>query len=267
MTVALLAVLFIASSVYADEASIARGKRLFVLANCYSCHTDSDNEGKPLAGGRELKTPFGVFVTPNITPDAETGIGGWSVQQFIDALSKGLSPSGDHYFPVFPYTAYSAMRRRDMRDLYDYLMTRPAVTQRNPPHRLKWFVSRHLMGVWKRLNRWQNPPRVNADRGAYIVNALAHCGECHTPRNALGILDNSRYLKGNEQLEAPDISAANRDGIRQWSDDELKEFFSDGLYPDGDYVGGEMAEVIDQSSQNWSEQDLNAVTGYLRRVK
>jgi len=214
-----------------------------------------------------LKTPFGVFVTPNITPDPATGIGRWSEQQFIDALKGGVSPNGDHYFPVFPYPSYDAMRRQDMQDLYRYLKSRPAVHQRNPPHRLKWFVSRHLMGAWKALNRWCNPPRVNADRGAYIINAQAHCGECHTPRNALGILDNTRYLKGNEQLEAPDITASNLQGISQWSDDELREFFTDSLYPDGDYVGGEMTEVIENSSQYWRTQDLNSVIGALRRLK
>jgi mono/diheme cytochrome c family protein len=266
---ALLIAIFYGQASVADEAQRLRGQMIFELANCYSCHSDVDNDGKPLAGGRELKTSFGVFVTPNITPDVETGIGGWSEQQFIEALSEGLSPAGEHYFPAFPYTAYRSMTRQDMRDLFAYLSSLEPVNQANRPHRLKWFVSKKLMGLWNLINGYLNPPLSTAqqrNRGDYIVNALGHCGECHSPRNSLGMLERSRHLQGNAELDAPNITPSGKNGIADWSDDELTEFFRDGLYPDGDYVGGHMTDVIDNSSQKWSDNDLNAVIRYLRSL-
>lgn len=263
----LAVLLFIFSNATLAGGDSARGEKIFQLANCYSCHTDVDNDGPALAGGRELSTPFGVFVTPNITADDKTGIGRWSEQQFIDALTKGLSPSGDYYFPAFPYTAYQHMTLQDIRDLRAYLYRLPAVTKRTAAHRLKWFVKRPLVGLWQWLNARLNPPVQPQSRGQYIVQALGHCGECHTPRNRLGILDASRKLQGNEALEAPDLTAHNRSGIVQWSDNELIEFMRDGLYPDGDYVGGEMTEVVENSMTHWSPQDMQAVIGYLRSLK
>lgn len=260
--------MFVVQPGFADEARLQRGKQVFELANCFSCHSDLDNDGAPLAGGRELKTPFGVFVTPNITPDVQTGIGGWSEDQFIAALSAGLSPGGEHYYPAFPYSAYRSMTRQDMRDLYAYLMTLEAVRQPNRPHRLKWFVSRKLMGMWNATNHYLNPPLTPAqqlERGRYIVEALGHCGECHTPRNALGMLVRERYLQGNAELDAPDISATG--DWREWSRSERREFFREGLYPDGDYVGGHMTDVIDNSAQYWSDDDLDAVIAYLLALK
>ncbi len=261
--------LFAQPALATQQDTLARGQRIFILANCFSCHTDSENDGQPLAGGRELKTPFGVFVTPNITPDPSSGIGDWTEQQFLLALGEGLSPTGEHYFPSFPYTAYQSMTRRDMRDLYAYLMSRQPVVQDNPPHRLQWFVSRYLLGGWKAVNRWLNPrltAEQQADRGYYLRAALGHCQECHTPRNMLGMLDRERDLQGNEMLEAPDLTPRNQQGIADWSDDELEEFLRDGLYPDGDYVGGHMADVVEHSTQHWSEQDMAALIASLRAI-
>ncbi len=245
-----------------EDQGLERGRYLFQAANCLSCHTDFDNSGAPLAGGRELKTPFGSFYTPNITPDPETGIGGWSDDDFVRALSEGVSPSGEHYYPSFPWTAYRGMSRDDMLALKRYLFTLPAVKRKNRPHKLKWYLGRPLLGFWKWLNHGRDTyPGASATRGAYLVNVLGHCQECHSPRNALGILDLDRAFKGNPELEAPDISAS---GLEDWSDEELADLFSDGMLPDGDFVSDKMAEVVDYATSKWTEADRRLVIDYLR---
>lgn len=250
-----------------DKALIERGRYVFQAANCLSCHTDFDNDGKPLAGGRELKTPFGSFVTPNITPDPETGIGDWSDKDFIRALTEGVSPEGEHYYPSFPWTAYRGMKHDDLIALKRYLDQLEPVRQKNPPHRLKWFVQRWTLGPWKWLNHDKKDyPGTNPDRGAYLVNVLGHCQECHSPRDAIGRLRLDRSFRGNPDLEAPNIRNSD-DGIGDWSDDELNDLFTDGMLPDGDYVSSKMAEVVDYATSNWSEEDRKAVIRYLRSLK
>ncbi len=248
-----------------DDNGLERGRYLFQAANCLSCHTDFENDGQPLAGGRELQTPFGSFYTPNITPDRDTGIGNWSDDDFIRALTEGIAPDGRRYYPSFPWPAYRGMTRDDLLALKRYLFSRPAVRQNNRPHRLKWFVSRKTLGLWK----WLNPPpeRYPGDtgsRGAYLVNVLGHCQECHTPRDIFGILQLDAAFKGNPELDAPDISAS---GIGDWSDEELSDLFTDGMLPDGDYVSGHMAEVVDYASSKWTAEDRRAVIEYLRSIK
>jgi len=250
-----------------DDDGLERGRYLFQAANCLSCHTDFDNDGPPLAGGRELETPFGSFFTPNITPDPETGIGGWSDEDFIRALTEGISPEGRHYYPSFPWPAYRGMNREDLLALKRHIDSLPALRRANRPHRLKWYLSRKTLGIWKWLNHDADIyPGKSGDRGAYLVNVLGHCQECHTPRDALGRLDLDLAFAGNPDLAAPDIR--NRpDGIGSWSDEELADLFTDGMLPDGDFVSSHMAEVVDYATSNWTDADRKAAIDYLRSLR
>ena len=244
------------------ENRLDKGKYLFQLANCYSCHTDTENDGKTLAGGRAMETEFGTFYTPNITPDMDTGIGRWSDEEFSQAVRSGITPDGSHYYPTFPYTAYRNISDDDIQAIKAYIFSLEPVKQRNMNHQLKWYVSRPAMLFWKKLNDLlQSDYQPDSSRGAYLINTLGHCNECHTPRNALGILQMDRALKGNEQLSAPDISSK---ALAQWDDEELSDLLSDGALPDGDYVSDHMAEVVEFSTANWKPEDLKAVIQFLR---
>ena len=210
------------------EALAEKGRYIFQLANCYACHTDIENDGKPLAGGRALETEFGTFYTPNITPDRETGIGNWSDEQFIQALSKGIAPDGRHYYPSFPYLSYRTMTENDMLALKAYMFTLAAVQQENKTHQLKWYLSQFSLSVWKFLNDLLAEP-VTADesRGSYLVNTLGHCNECHTPRNILGMLQMQKHLQGNETLSSPEILPT-KSGIGDWSEEQRADLFKYG---------------------------------------
>src|SRR5207302_5143209 len=176
-----------------DEAAVRRGAYIFAAADCTGCHTDAKNEGKPLAGGRALATPFGTFYAPNITPDKVYGIGKWSLDDFRRALRDGVAPGGYAYFPVFPYPAFSGMTDQDIADLWAFLQTREPVAQANKPHAVAPpFGWRFLLPGWQTLFFAKGPlePVAGRDaawnRGYYLAGAVAHCGECHTPRNFLG---------------------------------------------------------------------------------
>jgi len=244
-------------------AMVVRGEYLLQAANCYACHTDIENDGAPLAGGRALETDFGTFYSPNITPDMDTGIGDWTDEQFVTALTRGISPQGYHYYPSFPYLSYSAMKRQDALAIKAYLFSQPATMRENRPHELKWYLSRFIMAVWRFFNDAVTGPVGSEEtRGGYLVDTLGHCNECHTPRNQLGMLLMDQRLTGNEDLSAPDIS--NREqGIGDWSRSELADLFRYGELPDGDYVADHMGEVVDYSTSKWSDDDLNAAIDYL----
>ncbi len=252
--------------VAADQALIERGQYVFQLANCYSCHTDSDNDGPALAGGRALDTDFGTFYSPNITPDKNTGIGGWSDEDFIRALTKGISPRGEYYFPSFPYTSYHAMSRDDVLALKAYLFTQPPIARENQAHDIEWYLTRDLMMFWQWLNEWARPDAGSQSRGSYLIDTLGHCNECHTPRNALGIIQWDQRLLGNPALEAPNITFT-EPGLLAWSDEELVDLFRYGALPDGDYVAGHMGEVVEYSTSKWNDTDLEAAIGYLKSLR
>ena len=252
----------------ADEAGmgtaiVEKGRYLFDSANCYACHTDVDNDGAALAGVRALETEFGTFYSPNITPDKATGIGNWSDEDFINALTLGMAPDGRHYYPSFPYLSYQSMTTDDILAIKAYLFSQTAVSQQNQPHELNWYLSQFSLRLWKILNELIAMP-VNHDgsRGSYLVDVLGHCNECHTPRNMLGMLKMQERLQGNEDLSAPDISAS-KDGIGDWRRQELADLFKYGELPDGDYVADHMGEVVDNSTSKWTDEDLDAVIEYL----
>lgn len=259
-----------------DNEPVERGKYIFDLGGCASCH--SAEEGKPLAGGLEMETKFGTFYTPNISPDKSTGIGGWDDEAFILAMTKGESPGGQHYYPSFPYTSYSKMIRQDLIDLKRYLDTRPAISQINKTHELDFpFNIRPLLAFWKLLNFDPSSYQVNTEksmlwnRGAYIVNGPGHCVECHTPRNLIGGLDYEQQLKGNpdgpEGEAVPGLTKDEDNRISQWTEDDMLFSLQIGMIPDGDFLGGSMGHVIENTTSRLTENDLKAITIYLQDIK
>ncbi|MGQ9368613.1 c-type cytochrome [Azospirillum sp. ST 5-10] len=264
----------------ADPASddpVARGAYVFAAAGCYGCHTDGKGGGAPLAGGRALETPFGTFYSPNITPDPRHGIGAWSDADFRTALREGRGPHGTALFPAFPYPSYTRMSDRDIADLRAYLFSRPAVATPNRPHDLDPpFGWRFLLPVWQWLHLDAGPrpddPGKSAEwnRGRYLVEALGHCGECHTPRTLLGGLDRDALFTGNpdgpEGDAVPDITQDPDRGIGAWSVGDLELFLEIGMMPDGDFAGGAMGEVVTNSTSKLTREDRHAMAVYLKSL-
>jgi mono/diheme cytochrome c family protein len=260
-----------------DGDAMARGAYVFRAADCLSCHTDSKNKGQPLAGGRALSTPFGTFYTPNITPDATHGLGRWTAEDFRRALRQGLAPYGSHFYPAFPYPSYAGMTDGDISDLWAYLQTQPAVAQGNRRHDLALpFRFRALIGVWKALFFKPKPFVAEPDqdavwtRGAYLVQVLGHCGECHTPRNLLGGPKTSRHLagaaKGPDGKKVPNITPFPKTGIGDWRESDITYFLKTGFLPDGDVAGAAMAEVIEDGTSHLTNADRAAIALYLRSL-
>jgi mono/diheme cytochrome c family protein len=251
----------------------ARGEYVLHLAGCVSCHTDEANDGAFLAGGRALATPFGTFLTPNITPDPETGIGGWTTGEFVRAVGHGIAPAGHAYFPAFPYTSYARMTEQDLVDLKAHLDTVEPVANAVADHALDFpFGLRPLLDGWRLLffdDRAfaPDPARSEAwNRGAYIVNGPGHCGECHTPRNALGAREHDRFLAGTRDgpdgKPVPNITPS-EDGIGDWSQGDIAFALQTGILPDGDVLGGAMSEVVDDATSHLTADDRNAIAEYL----
>jgi len=259
------------------DASVERGRYLFNAAGCGGCHTDVKNNGPSMAGGRALITAYGTFFTPNITPDPATGIGVWSDDDFVRAMREGVSPAGDHYYPVFPYPSFTGMTDGDLLDLKAYLFSLPPVARPNRPHELEApFGWRFLMAGWKWLYFQEGPLRPDPargaawNRGAYLVEAVGHCGECHTPRGALGALDRGHWLAGTtdgpEGRGVPNITPDPETGIGKWGDADIGRVLAMGMLPDGDFVGGAMAEAVD-GFRHLTEADVAAIVEYLRAVE
>jgi mono/diheme cytochrome c family protein len=261
-----------------------KGAYIFNAAGCSNCHTDPGKKGKGarvkgelLAGGRPLKTPFGTFYTPNITP-SKAGIGAWSFADFQRAMINGVAPNGAPYYPAFPYTSYTGMTKKDLDDLWTYLKSQKASDRANQSHKLKIpFNTRALMHGWRLLFfsagdvGGLDPEKSTVwQRGAYLVRVLAHCGECHTPRNAMGAMDRYQELSGNPKGPGgaiPDLSPANKKGVVTWSREDVFEYLSTGMTPEGDFAGGEMAEVIDRSTSILTEGDRTAIAVFVKSLK
>ena len=249
----------------------SEGAYLFDAAGCLACHTAEG--GQPLAGGRAFETPYGVFYSPNISPDPETGIGRWSRTDFIKALKHGEAPDGSAYFPVFPYPSYRLMSDADAGSLFDHLQTLAPQRQKNLEHDLPWWLARWMMKLWQWLMQ-EEPPPPPADpthsRGRYLVDALGHCGECHTPRTWAGVSDHGRYLAGSkngpEGESVPNITPYRGDGLGKWDAEDLEYFLESGELPNGDYAGSLMAEVIDNSTSKLTASDRRAMVEYLRSI-
>lgn len=253
---------------------VARGEYLVHAAGCVTCHTAEAEGAAVLAGGRALETPFGTFRTPNLTPDPDTGLGGWTEADFVTALRHGQAPDGRPYYPAFPYTSYSGMTPEDARDLFAYLQSIEPVRNAVPGHDLDFpYGLRWSLWPW----RWlyfdaaaftPDPAQSETwNRGAYLVEHLGHCGECHTPRNRLGARIEERHLAGNPQgpggKKVPNITPAEEGGIGDWSESDLTFFLETGFLPDGDVAGGEMAAVIEDSTSRLTSADRAAIAAYL----
>lgn len=254
---------------------IKQGEYLVRAAGCVSCHTDHDNKGEFLAGGRVLQTPFGKFYSPNITSSEKHGIGGWSEEDLMAALHEGESPDGDHYYPVFPYTSYTRLKSEDIRAISAYLKTVEGVDRANKEHEIPWYLFRWTLAFWKWLNFEpgefvQKPDKDEVhNRGAYLV-AIGHCTECHTPRDDYGVLDNSRFLAGTkngpEGETIPNITPHRETGLGKWDADDISYFLETGASPDGDYTGSLMAEVVDDGSRYLTKADRLAIAKYLKAL-
>jgi len=257
----------------ADE-QVKHGEYVFKVAGCLACHTDTKEGAKPLAGGHALKTPFGVFYSPNVTPHPEHGIGRWTVEDFRVALREGVGADGRDYYPVFPYTSYTEMTDSDINALFAYMRTVKSEARPNQEHDIPWYMRwRFLNWVWKLLFFSEGPYENVADkssswnRGAYISRALAHCSECHSPRGLSGAIDQDLYLAGTvdgpDGSTVPNITPDKKTGIGNWEKLDLGAYLEYGEMPDGDYAGGLMAEVIDNGLSFMSTDDRSAVVEYL----
>lgn len=257
-----------------DAGAVARGAYLFAVAGCAACHSDLDHGGPLLAGGRPLKTPFGVFYGPNITPDPTYGIGAWSDADFVRALREGLRPDGAHLFPVFPYPSFTLITDSDLLDLKAYIFSLPAMAVASRPQDLDFpFSWRWLQLFWRWLNFSPGPYRPDEtksavwNRGAYLVLALGHCGECHTPRGSLGGLKTdvafSGTAEGPDGHKVPNITPDRATGIGGWSHGQLLRLLRSGILPNGDAVGSLMGEVVDRSTSKMTDADRDAVATYL----
>jgi mono/diheme cytochrome c family protein len=253
---------------------LANGQTIFSAGGCSSCHAvPGQPDRTKLGGGLAIPSPFGTFYAPNISPDPADGIGRWSEAEFVRAVTQGVSPGGYHYFPAFPYTSYAHAKVEDIRDLFGYLKTLAAVPGKVRDHAVPFpFDIRRNIGIWKWLFMDGKPfvpepahsPSWN--RGAYLVNSLGHCAECHSPRNFLGgIVANKRFAGGpNPEGEGwvPNITPK---GIGDWSEKDIAYFLQTGEMPEGDAAGGAMARVIKNTSQ-LSPEDRAAMVEYLKSL-
>jgi mono/diheme cytochrome c family protein len=254
-----------------DPALVERGRYLATAADCVGCHTQPGDA--EYAGGRALKTPFGTFYGPNITPHPQAGIGAWSDEDFLRALKRGVSPDGHAYYPAFPYTSFAGITEEDALAIKAFLFSLPPSDRPARAHELSFPYSLRLtLWPWRWLYFEPDPPAAAAQappevrRGAYLVEALGHCGECHTPRNWLGARDQDRKLAGNtegpEGDKVPNITPDPETGLGSWSAEDVIRVLETGLLPDFDAVGGAMGEVV-KSTSKLTPEDRAAIAAYL----
>ncbi len=262
-----LAAAIVLAAAAADAGDPERGAYLADVAGCASCHTDVEGRGPPYAGGPTLKSDFGIFRAPNITSDPDYGIGTWSEDDFVRALKLGVSPGGQPYYPAFPYVSYARMTDRDARDLYAFFRTVGPVPEAAPGHELAFpFSVRFGLWAWRLLYFDPSDDALDTtSRGGYLANALAHCGECHTPRNRLGALRTGMAMAG-ARLGDGDVAGnltPDPDTGLDWDATDLRFFLQTGLTPDGDAAGGAMALVVEHSTGKMTPEDLDALVAWL----
>jgi mono/diheme cytochrome c family protein len=250
------------------------GETVFWAAGCASCHMAPDAKGDAalvLAGGQKFPSDFGTFVAPNISPDPTYGIGGWSLDTFANAVTRGISPTGQHYYPAFPYTSYNKMQLQDVANLKAFMDTLPPSATPSQAHDIGFpFNIRRSLGGWKFLfesDEWTIAGDLTPaeERGRYLTESLAHCAECHTPRNALGGMDRANWMAG-----APDPSGKGRvpnitPGALDWSESDITAYLTTGFTPEYDSAGGHMVHVV-QNMARLPIDDVNAISAYLKRV-
>jgi mono/diheme cytochrome c family protein len=263
-----------ASALAAYVPDAANGREMFYAGGCTACHaTPGQDDKTKLGGGLGLKSPFGTFYVPNISPDPNDGIGKWSEADFVTAMQKGTSPDGRHYFPAFPYGSYQHMRIEDVRDVFAHLKTLPAVQGKVRDHDVPFpFNVRRLVGGWKFLFLDGKPFQPDAaqsaawNRGAYLVNGPGHCAECHSPRNALGGIVAAQRFAGGPNPEGEGwIPNITQKSLSDYSDKDIAYLLETGQTPDGDSVGGSMTAVIRNTSQ-LDPEDRNAMAAYIKAL-
>jgi mono/diheme cytochrome c family protein len=256
---------------------VARGKYVFGATGGCGCHTVP--KGQINAGGRKYDGPFGTVYSTNITPDKQTGIGAWTDDQIIAAIRLGRRPNGERLLPVHPFPVFNGMAEEDLRALVAFLRTTPAVNRINEPKKItvplfeSVFLPAWLAAFAPRETPPPKAPASGIARGEYLVKAVGHCGECHTPRTMTMASDNSRFLagtaKGPEDQAVPNITPDPDTGIGKWSVEEIADYLGGGLKPDGDVAGGLMGEVIEGTLAGYkhmSRADLVAIAQYLKSI-
>jgi mono/diheme cytochrome c family protein len=258
----------------AHTPDLANGQTIFNAGGCSSCHAVPGQPDRlKLGGGLALASPFGTFYVPNISPDKADGIGRWTAAQFVNAVTQGISPAGTHYFPAFPYTTYAHAKRRDIGDLFAYLKTLAPVPGKVRDHDVPFpFNIRRNIGIWKLLFMDDRPFAPDTtrsaqwNRGAYLVNALGHCAECHSPRNFLGgIVASQRFAGGPDPDGKGWVPNITQKGLSDWNEKDVAYFLESGQTPDGDSAGGSMVSVIKNISQS-SEADRAAIADYVKSL-
>jgi mono/diheme cytochrome c family protein len=253
-----------------DFQQVEKGRYLATVGDCVACHTAAG--GKPFAGGRAIATPFGTILSSNITPDRDTGIGAWTDNDFVRAMSKGIGPGGKHFYPVFPYPNFATMTRDDMLAVRHYLATIEPVRQAVDTNQLPFPLNiRGLMAIWNGLflktKEFKADPQQSAEwnRGAYLVQGLGHCGDCHSPKNIFGAEKTSEgYQGGNLQgWFAPMVTSDERIGLGAWTVDEVVEYLHTGHNKNA-AASGPMAEVVALSTSRMTLPDLRAMAVWLK---
>jgi mono/diheme cytochrome c family protein len=275
---AILACLFLCSAFTIARAAeplpetIAHGKALVDAGDCAGCHTADPD--KPFAGGVRIDTPFGAITSPNLTPDRDTGIGAWSEQDFYRALRAGTAPDGSHYYPAFPYPYFAKLTRGDILAIHAYLSTLAPQANKTPPPELRFPMNfRVVMRVWNYL--FFRPGIIDPDqkkgtewnRGRYLVEALGHCGACHTPKNVFGADRRNRGFTGGlvDGWFAPRLDAAERSGLASWKIEDIVEYLQSGRNQKS-HAGGPMAEIVVNSTSKMSDGDVRAIAIYLKSL-
>jgi mono/diheme cytochrome c family protein len=258
-------------------AELARGRYVFGATGGCGCHTA---KGQPVnAGGRRYDLPFGTIYSTNITPDTKTGIGGWTDEQIITAIRLGLRPNGERLIPVHPYTVFNGMAAEDLKALVAFLRTTKPVNRANQPKKITVplfetvFLPTWLAAFAPRETPPPTAPTAGVPRGEYLVRAVGHCGECHSPRTMTQATDNSRFLGGNpkgpEDSAMPNITPDPDTGIGKWSVEDIAEYLGTGNRPDGDVAGGLMGEVIEGTLAGYKDltkADRVAIAQYLKTI-
>lgn len=282
-TLGLLAALAAPGPVTAQSREqIARGKYVFGAAAGCGCHTEPKKAATALnAGGRKYDGPFGTVYSTNITPDPETGIGKWTDEQIITAIRSGRRPNGERLIPVHPYPTFNGMAEEDLRALVAYLRSVPPVRRPSPPKKITMpmfesvFLPTWLAAFAPRETPPPTAPTSGLARGEYLVRAVGHCGECHTPRGMTQAVDNNRFLAGNpkgkgpEGSQVPNITPDPETGIGKWTEEQIVTYLATGNLPDGDVAGGLMGEAIEGSSAGFKDMtkaDLQAIARYLKSI-
>ena len=250
------------------------GELVFWAAGCASCHMADKAKGEAqlvLSGGQRFPSDFGTFIAPNISQDPDQGIGNWSLLDLANAITRGVSPEGEHYYPALTYGSYAKMEMQDVADLYAFMKTLPADPTPSQPHELGFpFNIRSTIGGWKLLflsNDWVLPGNLTptATRGRYISEAMAHCGECHTPRNLLGGMDTARWLGGAANPSGDGRIPNVTPGKLGWAAADIVQYLTTGFTPEYDSVGGHMVHVVENMAR-LPESDRQAVAEYLLAV-